>query len=94
VTIDAALMNRLRALVGRRCAQQGEVWRLIDVLPSEGLVILESERARPPIQTDQYGRPSHRANEILQVPILADTPSGLTDTLVELMDCLEPRQSG
>ncbi|WP_373508471.1 hypothetical protein [Thiocapsa sp.] len=87
--IDAELLQRLRALLGHRCEHDGQVWRLIDVLPGEGLVVLESDLARPPIQMDQYGRASHRANAICQVRILDPVEGGLTLEMQDLLDCLQ-----
>jgi hypothetical protein len=89
MAIDATSPRDLRTLIGRRCVHQGAVWRLIDVLPDEGLLILEDQDPRPPIQVDQYGRASHRANAIREIPIRGDHPSGLSDTLVELLDGLD-----
>jgi hypothetical protein len=87
--LDTALMQRLRSLLGHRCEHQGQVWRLIDILPGEGLAVLESDLARPPIQMDQYGRASHRANAILQIRILDPVEGVLTLEMQDLLDCLE-----
>ena len=88
-TIDAALLQRLRTLLGHRCELDGQVWRLIDIVPGEGLVVLESDLARPPIQMDQYGRASHRANAILQVRILDPVEGALTREMRDLLECLQ-----
>lgn len=87
--IDAALLQRLRTLLGHRCEYDGQVWRLIDILPGEGLAVLESDLARPPIQMDQYGRASHRANAILEIRILDPAEDALTPEMQDLIDCLE-----
>jgi hypothetical protein len=87
--IDTALLQRLRTLLGHRCEHDGQVWRLIDILPGEGLAVLESDLDRPPIQMDQYGRASHRANAILQVKILDPVEGALTLEMQGLLDCLE-----
>jgi hypothetical protein len=87
--IDAELLQRLRALLGQRCEHDGQVWRLIDVLPGEGLMVLESDLARPPIQMDQYGRASHRANAIRQIRILDPVEGGLTLEMKDLLACLQ-----
>jgi hypothetical protein len=86
--IDADLMARLRTLLGQRCEHEGTVWRLIDILPGEGLLVLESDLQRPPIQMDQYGRASHRANAILQIRILDPATGGLTIETQDLVECL------
>ncbi len=82
------LVTHLRALLGRRCWYRGKPWRLLDLLPSEGILVIESLETTPPILTDQYGRASHRANQLLQVPIFGparDLPSAqLQDLLVDL----------
>ena len=87
--MDPALIQRLRMLIGHRCEHDGQVWRLIDILPGEGLAVLESDLARPPIQMDQYGRASHRANAIIQVRILDPVESELTLEMQDLLDCLQ-----
>jgi hypothetical protein len=87
--IDARLMDWMRSLLGRRCEHEGKVWRLIDILPGEGLLVLESDLEYPPIQMDQYGRASHRANSILQIPILDPVTGGLGLEARDLLDCLQ-----
>ena len=87
--IDTAFLQRLRTLLGHRCEQDGQVWRLIDILPGEGLAVLESDLARPPIQMDQYGRASHRANAILQVRILDPKSGELSIEMQDLLECLQ-----
>jgi len=87
--IDADLMQRLLALIGHSCEHEGKVWRLIDILPGEGLVVLESDLASPPIQMDQYGRASHRANPMLQIRILDRANGALTNEMQDLLDCLQ-----
>ena len=87
--IDTALLQRLRSLLGHRCEHGGQVWRLIDILPGEGLAVLESDLASPPIQMDQYGRASHRANAILQVRILDPVEGEITLEMQELLECLQ-----
>jgi hypothetical protein len=87
--IDTALLQRLRRLLGHRCERDGQVWRLIDILPGEGLAVLESDLARPPIQMDQYGRASHRANAILQIRILDPIEGGITLEMQDLLECLQ-----
>ncbi|MFB1489096.1 MULTISPECIES: hypothetical protein [unclassified Thiocapsa] len=84
-SIDAALIGRLRALIGRRCEHGGQLWHLIDILPGEGIVVLESDRARPPIQMDQYGRASHRASAILQIRIRDQASGDLTHEMQDLL---------
>ncbi|HSO83555.1 hypothetical protein [Thiocapsa sp.] len=87
--IDTALLQQVRSLLGHRCEHDGQVWRLIDILPGEGLVVLESDLASPPIQMDQYGRASHRANAILQVRILDPVEGEITLEMQELLECLQ-----
>lgn len=69
---ENALISRLRSLLGRRCRYRGTTCRLLDLLPSEGFLVLECQETIPPILTDQYGRASHRAGRVLQVPIFGD----------------------
>ena len=86
--IDPILLQRLRALLGRECLHQGETCRVIDLLPLEGMLVLESSSARPGIQLDQFGRASHRAPAISQIGILGPDGKGLSDELRQLVDGL------
>ena len=86
--IDPVLLQRLRALLGRECRHEGETCRVIDLLPLEGVLVLESSSARPGIQLDQFGRASHRAPAISQIGILGPDGKGLSDELRQLVDGL------
>lgn len=63
------LTHRLTRLLGRTWRHQGQCWRIFDLLPEAGLLVLESADGLPAIQLDQFGRASHRANELLQIPL-------------------------
>lgn len=69
--IPDALKDQLAVLLGRTWRDGDASWRLIDLLPEAGLLVLESTDERPAIQLDQFGRPSYRAPQLRQVPILA-----------------------
>ena len=86
--IDPHLIDRLSTLLGRTCLHRGQPWRLIDLLPEEGLLVLESAEDRPAIQLDQFGRASHRAPEIRQIPVLAGDSEALSQELEELLGVL------
>ena len=76
--IDPHLFQHLSTLIGRTCLHRGQTWRFVDLLPREGLLVLESAEQRPGIQLDQFGRASHRAPDLWQVPVLdadGETPS-------------------
>jgi hypothetical protein len=66
---DAGFLLRLRSLIGRECEHLGKRCRLIEIMADEGTLILEAREHLPPIQTDQYGQASYRANDLMQVPI-------------------------
>lgn len=83
--IDPKLFERLSSLLGRTCLHQGRSWRLIDLLPWEGLLVLESVEQQPGIQLDQFGRASHRAPDLCQVPVLAGEGSELSEQLQTLL---------
>jgi hypothetical protein len=78
----------LRRLIGRECRYLGRRCRLIEVLGDEGVVVLEMHEETPPIQTDQYGHPVSRANELLQVPIAGSDPGELSDELLDLLSLI------
>lgn len=86
--IDPSLLERLHALLGHQCLHEGQSWRVIDVLPVEGILVLESGSVQPGIQLDQFGRASHRAPEIRQIRILGADGKGLSEELQALLDCL------
>jgi hypothetical protein len=88
-TADGFLQS-LRRLIGRDCDYLGRGCRLIEVLGEEGLLVLETRERLPPIQTDQYGQPAYRGNDILQIPIFDAKGEGLSEDLVDLLRRLEP----
>lgn len=86
--IDPELVERLSALLGRTCLHRGQSWRLVDLLPREGLLVLESVEQRPAIQLDQFGRASYRAPDLCQVPLLEGEGEALSLELEELLQDL------
>lgn len=86
--IDADLIERLRNLLGRRCEHEGARCKIIDLLPADGILVLEVTAARPEIQLDQFGRASHRAPQIRQIPILSVDGDGLSAQMQMLLGCL------
>jgi hypothetical protein len=66
------LMTDLRAHVGRRLTLGGRPWRIVEVLETDGRLVLESQDAEPPIQPDQYGNAAGRAQEHLELKLLTD----------------------
>ena len=88
----AALFQRLRALIGRECQYAGRHCHLVEILAEEGLLVLEVKETEPPIQTDLYGRPSFRAREILQIPILSQDGESYSEELLALLAQLHPKK--
>lgn len=86
-----ALIHRLTALVGRTWRHRGRCWRVIDLLPDAGLVVLESTDGPPMIQLDQFGRPSHCAPELRQILMFQPDGDGPSDELRDLLGDLDPR---
>jgi hypothetical protein len=86
--IEPKLFERLSPLLGRTCLHRGRWWRLIDLLPGEGLLVLESVEQQAGIQLDQYGRASHRAPDLCQVPVLAGEGSALSEQIQTLLQNL------
>lgn len=78
------LNDRLTGLLGRTWHRQGHAWRIFDLLPEAGLLVLESADGLPAIQLDQFGRASHRANELRQIPLF-DAGGGLSNELQALL---------
>ena len=78
------LNDRLTGLLGRTWRHQGQCWRIIDLLPEAGLLVLESADGLPAIQLDQFGRASYRANELCQIPLF-DPGGGLSNDLQSLL---------
>ncbi len=91
---EETLIARLRALLGSRCRHRGGNCRLVDLLPAEGILVLECEDREPLILADQYGRPSYRANELLQIAIFdgsRDLPSAQIDDLLADLEAVTAR---
>jgi hypothetical protein len=86
--IDPELIRTLQSLIGRPCRHDGRPCRILDLLPAQGMLLVETLGAVPEIQLDQYGRASHRAPAVLEVPILAPG-GGLSDALRGLLACVE-----
>jgi hypothetical protein len=86
--ITQDIMTRLRGQVGRRLQLGGRPWRIVEVLASDGHLVLESVDAEPPILPDQYGNAAMRGQEHLELALL--TPSGeLTADARRLLDALD-----
>ena len=85
---DEAFLNRLRGLIGRECEHLGSRCRLLEVLPDEGTIVLERSDPLPAIQTAQYGQASHRAQDIVQIPIFGADRDHFSDELMDLFACL------
>jgi hypothetical protein len=91
---DDGFLDRLRGLIGRDCEYLGGHCRLVEVLPDEGTVVLERRAGTPPIQTDQYGQASHRANEVVQIPIFGADRDHFSDELMDLFASLSAGTQG
>ena len=85
---DKGFLDRLRGLIGRDCEYLGGRCRLLEVLADEGTIVLERRDRLPPIQTDQYGQASHRAQDIVQIPIFGADRDHFSDELLDLFACL------
>lgn len=78
------LLDHLRNLVGRECEHLGDRCTLLDVLWGEGVVVLRVELTVPPIQPDQYGRPSFRTQELREIPIFGEGRKTCSEELLDL----------
>jgi hypothetical protein len=87
-TKDAdAFIERLRQLIGSDCHYYGRPCRIVEVLATDARVVLEAREGTPPIQADQYGQATHRANEHIEVALF-DAAGGLSEELMHLLDNL------
>ncbi len=89
--IDPRLLDRVSGLLGRQCLYEGESCRVIDLLPAEGVLALETSSVRPGIQLDQFGRASHRAPAIRQIRILGPDGQGLSAEIEQLLEAAMSR---
>lgn len=91
---DDGFLDRLRGLIGRDCEHLGRRCRLVEVLADEGVLVLESRGGLPPVQLDQFGQASHRANEVVQIPIFGADRDHFSDELMDLFNCLSACNRG
>lgn len=81
-------LNRFRDHLGRQCWMLGRSWRVAELLPAEGRLVLESQDAEPPIQADQYGNATSRAPEHLELALLS-ADGDLTEEARALLGSLD-----
>jgi hypothetical protein len=82
-------MQRLRRLIGRDCRFYGRSCRIVDILIDDGRFVLETRDSTPPIQTDQYGQATCRANDHIDVSLF-DQAGDMSEDLMHLLDGLAP----
>jgi hypothetical protein len=82
------LLTRLRTHLGRRYQHAGRNWRLVEVLATDGRLVLESQDPEPPIQADQYGNPAFRAPEHLELALFTEGGEPTMD-LTRLLQALD-----
>ena len=80
-----AFIQQLRQLIGSDCHYYGRQCRIVEVLATEARVVLEAREATPPIQADQYGQATHRANEHIEVALF-DAAGEFSEELMHLLD--------
>jgi hypothetical protein len=85
---EAEFLRRLRGLIGRECTHMGRSCRLVEILADEGALVMETRERTPPIQMDQYGQPTCRGNEIVQIPIFGRNTDELSEDLMDILACL------
>ncbi|TVQ87886.1 MAG: hypothetical protein EA400_10290 [Chromatiaceae bacterium] len=85
---ETAFTDRLRQLIGRQCQFYGRPCRIVDVLASERRLVLEARDALPPIQTNQYGQPTWRSYEHIEIRLDGADGDGLSEELLHLLDGL------
>lgn len=82
-------IDRLRSLIGRECTHEGRRCRILDLLPRDNLLILQSEHGQPEIQLDQYGQAGSRGQEIHEIPLFKLDGVTPTDGLKAVLSCLD-----
>ncbi len=82
---DAVIFDRMRRLIGRDCRWLGQACRVVEVLPREARLVLELREETPPVQIDQYGQATYRANDILELPLF-DAHGDFSEELMLLLD--------
>jgi len=88
---NRGLLQRLRKLIGRDCEFLGKHCRLVEILEDEGVLVLETHEQLPPIQKDQYGHASYRANDTMQIPIFGRDGTSFSEEIMDLLACLSTR---
>ncbi|MDD3519339.1 MAG: hypothetical protein PHQ14_13405 [Chromatiales bacterium] len=86
---DTRHAHLLHALIGRRAVVEGVPVRVIEVMETEGLVVLESARGERESLTDQYGDLSQPMVRTYTVPLLSEIDTGLHPVLASLLDADE-----
>ena len=81
----ATILRRMQSLIGKRFRYHGQTWALVDVLDEEGGVVLRNLDGGRPIQADQFGRASRRADETWLVPVFSADGDVLSEDLTELL---------
>ncbi len=70
--LDALLLERLRALIGKPVEYLGSACRVIEVLPAERALVLECSNEHRGIQGNQYGDASRRVRQYHTLPLFDD----------------------
>lgn len=80
------LIQRLRTLTGQRFRYLGDDWRLLEVLADEDALVLSPlSSAATPVQTDQYGQPTRRAQQTLTLPLSGSDRDSYSEEVLELL---------
>jgi hypothetical protein len=70
--IDAKLLQALRSLVGRDIEFKGHACRVIEILPSEKVMVIRCEDGQRVIQGNQFGEANRRVQQCHSVPLFDD----------------------
>lgn len=74
MSVDDQLV-KLRGLIGRQVAYQGNTCRVIELLESDRVLVLRCEGNSRHIQPNQFGEASRRVQQCISLPLF-DNESG------------------
>ena len=71
-------LGRLETLIGSTVRYRGVTCQVADLIVSPALLVLKSLQRPAGIQTDSYGQPRRRTQELVEIPVFEEdgrTPS-------------------
>ena len=72
LSVDKAVFNDLRSLLGRTLGYQGESCTIIELLQSENTLVLQCDKRVTTIQANQFGDANRRAPNYYSLPLFVE----------------------